>query len=159
MQLQAKMKEYLDKSKAELKRADHLIFVSLKYTRTVDVIKNIVERLINAYDFGMEALFLYAKSKKKITSIPTAPLVKAETIKNIFDDDPEIINFINLYRLFRKINTAKFSRALEYRRHVTMTAFLDDGEIEISIDIISEYFEKTKEFVDYCAQIIEGKND
>ncbi len=159
MQLQAKMKEYLDKSKSELKRADHLIFVSLKYTRTVDVIKNIVERLINAYDFGMETLFLYAKSKKKIDTFPTAPLARAESIKDLFSDDPQITNFINLYRLFRKINTAKFSRTLEYRRHVTMTAFLDDGEIEIGIDIISEYFEKTKEFIDYCGKMIEVKND
>jgi hypothetical protein len=153
------MKEFLDKAQEELKRADHLIFVSLKYTRTVDVIKNIIERLINAYDSSMDALLKYAKSKKEIDSLPTAPLVKADTIKNIYSEDPNIVNFINLYTLFRKINNAKFSRALEYRRHVTMTAFLDDGEIEISIDIISEYFEKTKEFADYCKNLIEGKND
>ena len=41
------MNTYLDKAKSELKRADHLIFVSLKYTRTVDVIRSIIERLIN----------------------------------------------------------------------------------------------------------------
>lgn len=153
------MKESLDNAREELKRAEHLIFVSLKYTRTVDVIKNIIKRLINAYDFGIEALLKFAKSKKKIASFPIQPLAKAETIKNIFADDPQMINFINLYILFRKINTAKFSRAREYRRHVTMTAFLDNGEVEISIDIISEYFEKTAEFIDYCSSLIEGKDD
>lgn len=153
------MKESLDKARAELKRADHLIFVSLKYTRTVDIIKNIIERLINAYDFGIEALLKFTKPKKKTTSVPTAPLMRAEAIKNAFPDDTQVINFINLYILFRKIKNAKFSRAREYRRHVTMTAFLDNGEVEISIDIISEYFEKTKEFVDYCTFLIEGKDD
>jgi hypothetical protein len=153
------MKESLDKSQEELKRADHLIFVSLKYTRTVDVIKNIIERLINAYDFGMEALFKYAKTKGQIKSSPTAPLVRAETIKEIYSNDPEIINYINLYTLFRKIKKARFSRAQEYRRHVTMTAFLDDGEIEVSIDIISEYFEKTKEFIEHCSMLTQGKNE
>jgi hypothetical protein len=153
------MKESLDKSKEELKRADHLIFVSLKYTRTVDIIKNIIERLINAYDNSIEALLRYAKEKKKVESIPEAPVVRADTIKELFAEDPDIASYINLYMLFRKINTAKFSRAREYRRHVTMTAFLDDGEVEISIDIITEYFEKTKDFVEYCRNVIEGKND
>jgi len=153
------MKESLDKARDELKRADHLIFVSLKYTRTVDIIKNIIERLINAYDFGITALFSFSRSKKKAAPIPSAPLVRAETIKNTFSNDPQLVNFINLYILFRKIKNAKFSRAQEYRRHVTMTAFLDEGEVEISIDIITEYFEKTKEFIDYCNSLIEGKND
>jgi len=153
------MNEYLDKAQQELKRADHLIFVSLKYTRTVDVIKNIVERLINAYDFGMESLFQLAKSKGRIKILPTAPLARASQLKELFPDDAHIPNFLVLYTLFRKINKAKFSRAQEYRRHVTMTAFLEDGEIEISIDIISEYFEKTTEFVEYCKSLVEGKHD
>ena len=38
------MSEYLVDSKQEINRADHLIYVSLKYTRTVDVIKSIIER-------------------------------------------------------------------------------------------------------------------
>ncbi len=153
------MKESLDDARKELKRADHLIFVSLKYTRTVDVIKNVIERLINAYDFGMEALFKYAKSKKKIDSFPSAPVVRAEKIKEIYSDDKQLANYINLYMLFRKVKKAKFNRALEYRRHVTMTAFLDNGEVEVSIDIITEYFEKTKDFIEYCSLLIEGKDE
>ena len=153
------MKESLDSAREELKRADHLIFVSLKYTRTVDIIKNIIERLINAYDFSMVSLFRKAKESRKISSIPEAPMVRAETIRELYAGDPQVGTFINLYLLFRKINNAKFSRAREYRRHVTMTAFLDNGEVEISIDIISEYFEKTKEFVEYCSSLVEGKND
>ena len=153
------MKESLDKAREELKRADHLIFVSLKYTRTVDIIKNIIERLINAYDMGMESLLRYAKSEKKITASPTAPLARAEALREVFSDDDQLSNFLNLYLLFRKIKTAKFSRANEYRRHVMMTAFLDDGEVEISIDIITDYFERTTEFVDYVSSLHGGKND
>ena len=41
------MKDYLDDVKNEVKRVDHLIYVSLKYTRTVDVIRSVVERIIN----------------------------------------------------------------------------------------------------------------
>ena len=37
----------------ELKRADHMIYVTLKYTRTADVIHNILKRLINAFDVSI----------------------------------------------------------------------------------------------------------
>ena len=45
------MQDYIDDMKSELKRVDHIIYVSLKYTRTVDVIKHAIDRMISAIDF------------------------------------------------------------------------------------------------------------
>ncbi|MFH1317204.1 MAG: hypothetical protein ABII01_06810 [Candidatus Woesearchaeota archaeon] len=73
--------ENLQEAFSELKRADHLIFVSLKYTRTVDVIKSIIERLINCLDFSIIALLESYKEKKKITDIPSSPVARAKKIK------------------------------------------------------------------------------
>jgi hypothetical protein len=50
------MIEALDESKEELKRVDHLIYVSLKYTRTVDVLRNVVARLLAALDYALLSL-------------------------------------------------------------------------------------------------------
>ena len=50
------MKESFDEAVQELKRVDHLFWVSLKYTRTVDVIKHVIDRLISCIGFGFEAL-------------------------------------------------------------------------------------------------------
>ena len=41
------MIESLENAKEELKRIDHLIYVTLKYTRTVDVLLSVVERMVN----------------------------------------------------------------------------------------------------------------
>ena len=153
------MEESLINAREELKRADHLIFVSLKYTRTVDVIKSIVKRLINAFDYTIEALLLHSKEKGLIQDMPQTPRVRAQTIKSIFEDDLNMKTFMELYVLFRKIDRARFEKDLEFRRHVTMTAYLDEGEIEITIDIISDYFEKTKEFVRYIQSIINPENE
>jgi hypothetical protein len=153
------MEESLINAREELKRADHLIFVSLKYTRTVDVIKSIVKRLINAFDCSIEALLLHSKEKKLIEDMPQTPRVRAQTIKSIFEDDLNMKTFMELYVLFRKIDRARFEKDLEFRRHVTMTAYLDEGEIEITIDIISDYFEKTKEFVRYVQSLIHPENE
>ena len=123
------MEEALANAKEELKRAEHLIYVSLKYTRTVDVIKSIVERLINAFNFGREMLLEKAKKDKRLKETPKVPRLRSEAINNLFKDDAQMKNFMEFYALLRKIDKARFDRAQEYRRHVTMTAYLDEGEI------------------------------
>ena len=147
--------EALQLSSQELKRADHSIAVSLKYTRTVDVIRSIIERLINTVGFCLDALLAHAKAKKKITEIPQILRLKVEEVKKLYAADKFIIDFCDFYLLLRRIHKARFERSQEYRRHVTMTAHLDDGQsVEITIDIISDYFERTKEFLLYISRLL-----
>ncbi len=148
------MNESLDKANKELKRADHLMFVSLKYTRTVDVIKSVVERLITAMDSGMDSLILYAKEKGKLNEVPRLPSQKVESVIKLYSEDENIRNFMEFYSLLRKIDKAQFERSQEYRRHVTMTATVDNKQIEVTIDIINDYFKKTKEFINLVQKIV-----
>ena len=91
------MNEYLDEAKEELKRADHLIFVSLKYTRTVDVLKSVIERLINSFDFGIIALVEYLKKKKKKNKVyPKATILRCDLIKEEFKDN-KINEYLDFY--------------------------------------------------------------
>lgn len=142
--------EALQLSNQELKRADHSIAVSLKYTRTVDVIRSIIERLINTIGFALDALLAQAKERGKIDTIPQILRLKVEEIKKLYAHDKFILDFCDFYLILRKIHKARFERSQEYRRHVTMTAHLEEGQgVEITIDIISDYFERTKEFLTY----------
>lgn len=150
------MKESLFEANEELKRADHLIYVSLKYTRTVDVLKNIIERLINAYDFAIAALLKQLEEQNKLEEMPTNIVSKCETVKKL-TNDPKIAENIDFYMLLRQITKAKYERAREYRRHVTMTVEVKGEKIEINIDRIHEYFDKTKDFVEYVREMV--KND
>ena len=141
------MQESLYNAKAELKRADHLINVSLKYTRTVDVIKHIIQRLITAIDFGMEALLRKARDQKKIAVVPTLPRLCLEQTRALYQSNQQLMQYLDLYIFLKKVDKAKFDRSQEFRRHVTMTAHLEKESVEINIDIISDYFEKVKEFM------------
>ncbi|MEK7201541.1 MAG: hypothetical protein AAB737_02820, partial [Patescibacteria group bacterium] len=60
------MEDLIEGAKEDLKRADHSIYVTLKYTRTVDVIKNVIKRLINACDLAMIEALEHLKKQKKI---------------------------------------------------------------------------------------------
>jgi len=151
--------ESLQLALQELKRADHSIAVSLKYTRTVDVIKSIIERLINTIGFGLDALVAHAKSQKKAAESSELPRVKVEQVKLLYSSDRFITDFCDFYLVLRKVDKAKFDRAQEYRRHVTMTAHLEGEKIEITIDIISDYFERTKEFLNYVSKLMHGPSE
>lgn len=143
------MKDYLANAKEELKRADHLIYVSLKYTRTVDIIKHTIDRLIAAFDFVFEGVLEKLKETGKIESLPHAPLQRCKITADFFKDDENIHHFTDFYMLLRRLKRAKYSAENEYRRHVKMLAHLEEGNLEISIDIIHEYYFKTEEFIDY----------
>lgn len=153
------MNDYLDDASEELKRADHLIFVSLKYTRTCDVLKHIINRLINSIDFTFTALLEHMKEQGKLEEVPKAPIPKANKVKELFPDDEFIPEFADLFMRFRKISKADFSRASEFRRHVTMTVVVDDETIQINIDNITDYFKRTKEFFAHVQDIIEPKKE
>jgi len=144
------MNEHLDDSKNELKRVDHLIHVSLKYTRTVDVIKSVLERMIAAFDFGFYALLENAQKKKKDLEIPIQPRAKCDKLKELFPDDEKLLAFVKFYLLLRDLVQAKYARREEYRRHVTMIAELGREEpFEVDIDILYEWYDDMKEFIKY----------
>ena len=148
------MKDAIDDAKEELKRVDHLIFVSLKYTRTVDVLLNVIKRLIDAYDFAIDALLRFAQEKKMISEeIPQSPLSKVDLVLKTFND-PVIKQNIDLYLMFRKIVNADYERFNEYRRHVTLKTKVDKETIEIKIDNVTEYYTIIKEFVKYIDNLI-----
>ncbi len=149
--------ESLQLAMQELHRADHSIAVSLKYTRTVDVIKSIIERLINTISFSLDGLVDYAKTQNKISEASSLPKVKVDQVKMLYSNDRIVTDFCDFFLTLRKIDKAKFGRAQEYRRHVTMTAFMDHETVEITIDIVSDYYEKTKEFLNYASRLVHGE--
>jgi hypothetical protein len=152
------MNERLEEAVNELKRADHMIFVSLKYTRTVDVIKNILERLITCFDATFDYIVEYLKDSKKIEAVPATRSKKIDVLREYFKSNGDFQEFIDFYLSLRKINKAEFTRRQEFRRHVTMSALLEDGRItELNIDVIHDYYLKTKAFIDLAVAIVSPK--
>jgi len=137
----------LDDAKEELKRVDHQIYVSLKYTRTVDVLLNIINRMIDGYDFILEALLKLAIEQKKIDNIPPSPIERGNLIKDTWPEDELIIDNINLYFLLRKLFRSNPQRESEYRRNVTMRSVVEGREELVTIDIITNYYHFMLEFI------------
>lgn len=142
------MQDLLENAKEELKRVDHLVYVTLKYTRTVDVFISIIERLINAYEFIVDALIKHAVSEGRTVDVPDIPLAKAQLTMTLFDSK-KIRNNIQKYLLFRKLIRSNYEKRNEFRRHVTMSTIVDGNLVEVTIDSVTEDFHAIKDFVEY----------
>jgi hypothetical protein len=154
------MLETLEDARKELIRVDHLVYVSLKYTRTVDMIKHAIKRIISSYDFLNEALLLYSKENKKLLEIPSTPVSKRETLMDLFKEDEFIIKNVMLHTWLRKVDKIeKYQASREFRKHVTMTLELDGEEVKVDIEKIYEYYNLLQEYNDYVNKMIIGEKE
>jgi hypothetical protein len=121
------------------------------------MMKHMVERLISTFSFGIESLLKHAKEEKKIDEIPANEGLRWKLLMETFPNE-ELKNYINLYLRLRKVIRAKYTKREEFRRHVTMTATIDNGKIvEVNIDSLKEDYEKTKNFIKFVRTIIYGE--
>lgn len=141
------MIEAMTNAVEELKRVDHLIFVSLKYTRTVDVIRSVVNRIIDSFNAIIDGFLNQLEEEHKIFEIPQAPMIKVQKIKEFYDDDT-LKEYLDFYIYLRQLYRSDFTRSGEFRKNVTMTTTMPTGEeVEVKIDTVMEYYEKTKAFI------------
>ena len=64
--------------------ADHLLYVSLKYTKTSEVIVNLILRWTIMIEYSFERMLLHAKKKKMIKSLIKAPIPPIKAAIKIF---------------------------------------------------------------------------
>lgn len=149
----------IPEAKEELKRADHLIFVSLKYTRTMDVLESVVKRLIKCIEFGLEGLLQWLKNKKKIKEIPASYKEKIEVARSNFSRDKVIPDILRFYSFLIRVDRAKHERKSEFRKGVAMISISDLGDIieEVNIDKVKDYYLKTIEFTEYIEEYLKKK--
>ena len=153
------MIESFENAKEELKRIDHLIYVTLKYTRTVDVLLSVVERMVNSYEFIIEALIIKAKDEGTLPEDVNNPIAKANFVLKTYSSAVLTRN-IKKYLMFRKLRRVEYTAKNEFRRHVTMTAFVDEQKIEVHIDSITSDFHELRKVLEILQNMVtEQKND
>jgi hypothetical protein len=134
--------------------ADHLLYVSLKYTKTCDVILNLLKRWARMIERSIEEILKHAKKKKKINTIPSSPIGKIETIRKIFKKDDNFQKVIDLYEMFRKIDELRVERIGEFRKNVNLKVFYRGEEININLEQLKAYSEMLEKFISTTKQFL-----
>ncbi|MBW6442216.1 hypothetical protein K0A97_00330 [Patescibacteria group bacterium] len=134
--------------------ADHLLYVSLKYTKTCDVIMNLILRWRRMIETSIDGILKFAKKKKKISAVPPNPIGKIDLMKKLFEKDKSVLRVIEMYEMFRKIEELRRERTGEFRKNVTLKVFYRGGEISINLDKLKVYAEDLEKFISTTKQFL-----
>lgn len=127
--------------------ADHLLYVSLKYTKTCDVIINLLLRWKIMIELAMDKLVEIARKKKKWKQVPDAPRAKLVQLKKIYAHDKLITDVLILYELFRDIEGLDKVRENEFRKGVNLRVDYKGETININLDKLKEYSTLLEKFI------------
>lgn len=134
--------------------ADHLLYVSLKYTKTCDIILNLILRWREMIETSIDKILEHAKKKKKIKKIPTNPLDKIKEVKTIMKKEKEFLEVIEMYEMFRKIEELRKERIGEFRKNVNLRVFYKGKEININLEQLKIYAAKLEKFIRITKQFL-----
>ena len=137
--------------------ADHLLYVSLKYTKTCDVIFNLIKRWEIMINDSVETLLENLKKKKKIKSIPDAPRQRIEIMKQNFKKNTEVMGTMELYEFFKRIDNLKTIRASEFRKDVRLIINDNGKEVIINLEKLKEYAATLESFISFIKQFLLAK--
>ena len=134
--------------------ADHLLYVSLKYTKTCDVIRNLLLRWRRMIETSCESILIHAKKKKKIKQIPTNPFGKIEEMKKLFKKNKTFLEVIEFYEMLRKLEELRTERIGEFRKNVTFRIFYRGEEINVNLEQLKVYAELLEKFISDVKQFL-----
>ena len=137
--------------------ADHLLYVSLKYTKTCDVIVNLILRWRRMIDTSIDSILKHAKKKKKISLISTNPMGKIDQIRKIFKKDEEFLKVIDMYEMFRKIEDLRVERIGEFRKYVNLKVMYCGKDVNINLEELKIYAERLENFISTTKQFLLSK--
>lgn len=134
--------------------ADHLLYVSLKYTKTADVILNLLSRWRNMIELSIDKLLEKSKKDKKIKLIPDAPKVKVDVLRQVYKKDQDIIKTLDLYEFFKKIPDLEKLKENEFRKNVTLKVQFQGNWLDINMDKLKEYAISIENFIGRLKKIV-----
>ncbi len=134
--------------------ADHLLYVSLKYTKTCDVMVNLLLRWKNMIEIAMKEILKHAKKKKKISSISENPVGRLEQVRKLFKKDKNFLEVLDLYEMFKKIRELRKERIGEFRKNVTLRVFYRGKEINVNLEQLKIYADMLEKFISTTKQFL-----
>ncbi len=141
----------IDTPEDEVKRADHLVYVSLKYTRTADIMKNAMKRMIAAFELSFTEYLEHMKEEGKLEELPGSAKERSILVREEIGNQGK--KFLTLYNMLKKIDKAEYEAFEEFRKNVTLKT-KGSKPVSIKMDDLYKFLEITKEFIMFMRQKI-----
>jgi len=134
--------------------ADHLLYVSLKYTKTCDVILNLLARWKSLIEISFDALLEEGVEAGKVPHAPESPKQRVEFMKIYFKKSEEIQAVVPLYIFFKKVPDLNKTRRGEFRKNVGLKVIEPTKTTEIDMEKLGEYAEIIERFISKVKKVL-----
>lgn len=134
--------------------ADHLLYVSLKYTKTCDVIMNLLLRWRKMIDTSINNSLAHAKEKGIIKEIPTNNIAKINEIKRLLKKEKGIEETLEFFMMLKKIEELRTERIGEFRKNVALNVMYRGEEVLINLEKLKEYADLLENFISSIKQFL-----
>lgn len=137
--------------------ADHLLYVSLKYTKTCDVIMNLMLRWRKMIETCMNHMLKKAQKDGKIDSVSENAIGKIKQCKEIFKDDKEFLKVMDMHMMLRKLETLRTERIGEFRKNVALKIIFKGKEVNVNLEQLKIYAEMMENFINTTKEFLGEK--
>ena len=135
--------------------ADHLMYVSLKYTKTCDVILNLLARWKSLIEISFDAILKKAHEDGSIPAMPSTPKERIEFIKKYFAKDEAVQKVVPLYIFFKRMPDLKKVRSGEFRKNVNLKVVVTPTKnVNINMEKLGEYYDVVESFMVRIKEIL-----
>ncbi len=134
--------------------ADHLLYVSLKYTKTCDVILNLIARWKNLIEISFDTMISKYVEEGKIPAIPNSPKQRIEFMKTYFKKNEKIQEAIPIYIFFKRVPDLNKTREGEFRKNVNLKVIEPAKTTEINMEKLTEYAGIVEGFIEEVKEIL-----
>lgn len=138
----------------ERRVAEHLFYVSLKYTKTCDVILNLILRWQTMIEECVNALLDKAKKKRLIKNIPQAPRAKINLLMETLKKEKIITETLTLYLFLKKIPKLEHAREAEFRKGVNLKITDNEKVVNIDMEKLKMWQELLERFLSFVQHFI-----
>ncbi|SRR6056297_2559162 len=137
--------------------ADHLLYVSLKYTKTCDVIMNLLLRWRKMIDTCINQMLKKGKLEGKIEEVSENAIGRIKQIKELFSEDKDFIEVIDFFMMLRKLEDLKCERIGEFRKNVALKIQFRGQEINVNLEQLKIYAEMIEKFINTTKKYLTEK--
>jgi len=129
--------------------ADHLMYVSLKYTKTCDVILNLLARWKSLIEISFDAILERGVENGSIACMHATPIQRIEFIRKYFTKNEAIQNVVPLYIFFKRVPDLSKTRSGEFRKNVNLKVSVGPTKVvDINMEKLGEYYDIVEKFIE-----------
>lgn len=127
--------------------ADHLLYVSLKYTKTCDVIMNLLLRWRKMIETCNNEILKKSLKDGEINDISDNAIGKIKAVKEIFKENENFQKTMDFFMMLRKLEELKTERIGEFRKNVSLKIQFRGELVEVNLEQLKIYAEMLEKYI------------